>query len=265
MQVRRLGWGGIAVALAGALGTVGVGALRAQDAAPGKKATGKAASKFRDRGGVPLRKALPNAADPLAKAGAGGRPQEVEAPLGSSHYRFKMTTFDGTTLATKYYPSRLGTTAPVILMIHERDRSGKDFEGPIADLKGRGLAEYFQGQGYAILIPDLRGHGTNTRRALAPKDWRQMVDDLQVAYQFLLDRHNRGELNVAKLGVLALGEGANLAAAWLSLPGGAVASEGRVSDISALTLISPMAEGEGFRLSQVMAQLADRVPIQIIV
>jgi hypothetical protein len=253
------------LAIAVALGTVGVGALRAQNAAPGKKATGKVAGKLRNQGGVPLKKALPNAADPLAKPDAGGRPQEKEAPLGSFHYRFKMTVFDGTTLATKYYPSRLGTTAPVILMIHERDRSGKDFEDPIADLKGHGLAEYFQSQGYAILIPDLRGQGANTRRPLASKDWRQMVDDLQAAYQFLLDRHNRGELNVAKLGVLALGAGANLAAAWLSLPGGAIASEGRVSDASALTLISPLAEGEGFRLSQVMAQLANRVPIQIIV
>jgi hypothetical protein len=265
MQVRRSGWDGIALAIAVALGTVGVGALRAQNAAPGKKATGKVAGKLRNQGGVPLKKALPNAADPLAKPDAGGRPQEKEAPLGSFHYRFKMTVFDGTTLATKYYPSRLGTTAPVILMIHERDRSGKDFEDPIADLKGHGLAEYFQSQGYAILIPDLRGQGANTRRPLASKDWRQMVDDLQAAYQFLLDRHNRGELNVAKLGLLALGAGANLAAAWLSLPGGAIASEGRVSDASALTLISPLAEGEGFRLSQVMAQLANRVPIQIIV
>ena len=40
-----------------------------------------------------------------------------------------------------------------------------------------------------------------------------MVDDLQAAYQFLVDRHNRGKLNLAKFGVLALGEGANLAAA----------------------------------------------------
>jgi dienelactone hydrolase len=261
MQVRRSGWGGIAWAVAVALGVIGAGALRAQNPPAGKKAAGKVPSKLRNQGGVPLKKALPNAADPLAK------PQEKEKaePAGSFHYRFKLIVFDGTALMTKYYPSRLGTTAPVILMVHEKDRSGKDFEDPILDLKGRGLAEHLQGQGYAVLIPDLRGQGTNQRRALSPKDWRQMVDDLQAAYHFLIDRHNRGELNLSKLGVLGVGEGANLASAWLSTSGGAVASEGRLSDASALALISPMAEGEGLRLGPVMAQLANRFPIQIIV
>jgi hypothetical protein len=261
MQIRRSGWGGIAVTFAVALGMIGVGALHAQNPPAAKKAPGKIPSKIRNQGGVPLKKALPNAADPLAK------PQEKEKgdAAGSFHYRFRMQVAEDVILMTKYYPSRLGTTAPVILMIHEKDRSGKDFEDPILDLKGVGLAEHFQAQGYAVLIPDLRGQGTNPRRALSPRDWRQMIDDLQGAYHFLLDRHNRGELNVGKLGILAIGEGANLAAAWLSTPGGAVASEGRVSDASALALISPMAEGEGLRLSQVMAQLANRLPIQIIV
>ena len=66
-----------------------------------------------------------------------------------------------------------------------------------------------------------------------------MVDDLQAAYQFLVDRHNRGELNLARLGVVGLGEGANLAAAWAYLPGGGVSTEGRVTDIAGLVLVSP--------------------------
>ena len=66
-----------------------------------------------------------------------------------------------------------------------------------------------------------------------------MVGDLQSAYLFLLDRHNRGELNLAKLGVVALGDGANLAAAWAYQPGAAITSEGRPSDLSALALRAP--------------------------
>ena len=257
------------MAWAFAVALLTVGAAAGQNALPAKKAAGKIHSKIRNQGGVPLKKALPNAADPLAKpAPAKGQEKDKEKDVpapGTFHYKFKMTVFDGTVLNTHYYPSRLGTTAPVVLMVHEKDSSGKVFEDPIPDLKGRGLAEYLQSQNYAVLIPDLRGHGANPRRSLSPKDWALMVDDLQACYQFLLDRHNRGELNVAKLGILALGEGANLAAAWLALPGGAVASEGRVSDASALALISPLADGEGFRLNQVMAQLANRVPVLLMV
>ena len=63
------------------------------------------------------------------------------------------------------------------------------------------------------------------------------------AYYCLVDRHNWGELNVAKLGVVAMGEGANVAATWAAV-GGAVSSEGRVSDLGALILISPMIDAQ---------------------
>ncbi len=111
-------------------------------------------------------------------------------------------------------------------MVHEKDRSSKDFEDPIRDLKGQGLAEHMQGLNYAVMTFDLRGHGANVRGPLTPQSWKMMVDDLQAAYVFLLDRHNRGELNLAQLGVLGVGEGANLVAAWAASPGGAVSSEG---------------------------------------
>ena len=52
-------------------------------------------------------------------------------------------------------------------------------------------------------------------------------------YLFLVDRHNRGDFNLAKLGVIAMGDGANLVAAWASMPGAAVSSEGRISDLQA--------------------------------
>jgi hypothetical protein len=240
-----------------ALGTVG--AAVAQNAATKAKGAGAGGKAVRGKGRAgPLKKALPNAADPLAAPAL-----KKAAPAGSFHFKLRITMFDSTPLAATYYPSRLGTGAPVLLLIHEKDRSGKDFEEPIGDLKGEGLALHLQGQGYAVLILDLRGQGANPRRALSAQDWREMVADLQGAYQFLVDRHNRGELNLAKLGVVALGEGANLAAAWASLPGGAVSNEGRTSDLAALVLVSPLAGGEGFRLHTVLATLAPRVPLLV--
>jgi alpha-beta hydrolase superfamily lysophospholipase len=177
----------------------------------------------------------------------------------------KLVAPDETTLAAAYYPSKLGTNAPAVLLIHEKDRSSKDFEEPIDDLKGEGLAEYLQGQGHSVLTLDLRGHGANLRRPLSPKDWQKMVYDLQAAYQFLVDRTNRGELNLAKLTVIGLGEGANLAAAWAYQPGAAVSNEGRTSDLCALVLVSPMADGEGLLLGEVLGALAPRFPLMLMV
>ena len=145
-----------------------------------------------------------------------------EAPIGSYYYRLKLHTYDNASLAAAYFPAKIETGTPVVLLVHEKDRSSKDFEDPIAELKNQGLAEHLQGAGYAVLSFDLRGYGANTRRAMSDREWKDMVYDLQAAYHFLLDRHNRGELNLSKLGVIALGDGANLAAAWAFQPGAAV-------------------------------------------
>jgi hypothetical protein len=147
------------------------------------------------------------------------------------------------------------------MLIHEMNRSRKDFEDPVIELKGEGLAEHLQGLGYAVLSVDLRGQGQNPRRALNASERSLLVEDLQAGYFFLLDRHNRGDLNLAKLGVVALGESANLVTAWAYQPGAAVTTEGRPSDLSALALISPQPEGFGYVLGRLLASLAPRVPL----
>ena len=63
------------------------------------------------------------------------------------HYTFRLRSFDGTPLAASYYPSRLGNSAPVVMLIHEMGRSRKDFEDPVQELKGQGLAAHLQGLG----------------------------------------------------------------------------------------------------------------------
>jgi len=246
-------WKALAAA-AVSLVMVGIAAAQAQP----KQNRGR----LRNQGGAPLKKARPEAADPLAKGknkAAGGN----NAP-GTFHYTFKLHSFDGTPLAASFYPSKLGSSAPVIMLIHEANRSRKDFEETVTDLKGQGLAAYLQQEGYAILSMDLRGQGQNPRRTLTANDRSLMAEDLQAGYVFLLDRHNRGDFNVAKLGVLALGEGANLTAAWAYQPGAAVSTEGRASDLNALVLISPYPEGSGYVLSHIIPSLAPRVPLALL-
>lgn len=244
-----------------ALGTVGVSLALAQaPAARGKAGSGKAArGKARGANNAPQKKGPPNAADPLAQQV--NNAADKAAPKGTYHFRLRIESYDDTTLAASYYPAKADTAAPVVLLVHEKDRSGKDFEDPVGELKGLGLAEHLQSLGYAVLAFDLRGYGANPRRPMGDREWREMVNDLQVVYQFLVDRNNRGEVNLSRLGVVALGEGANLVAAWAYLPGGAVSSEGRVTDLSGLVLVSPMPEGEGYQFATLMNSLAPRIPV----
>ncbi len=248
-------------ALAVSLAVVGLVMAQAPQQPQQQRPQRRTRGQIRDQGGVPLpkEKAKPDAADPLGKAAPAG-------PLipGTYHFNFRLHSFDGAPLAASYYRSKLGSTAPVVMLIHESSRSRKDFEDPVLELKGQGLAEHLQGLDYAVLTLDLRGHGQNPRHPLTPRDRPRLVEDLQAAYFFLVDRHNRGELNLSKLGVIALGDGANLAAAWAFQPGSAVTTEGHPSDLSALVLVSPMPEGSGYLLRHVTPSLATRIPMLLL-
>ncbi len=225
---------------------------------------GQNRGRLRNQGGVPLKKARPEAFDPLIKAdGADAKGKAKAAANGTYHYIFKLHSFDGSPLAASYYPSKLGSTAPVIMLVHEANRSRKDFEEQVEGLKGQGLAEHLQAEGYAVFSMDLRGQGQNPRRVLTTSDRSLLAEDFQAAYMFLLDRHNRGDLNVAKLGVIAVGEGANLAVAWAYQPGAAVSTDGRPSDLGALVLISPYPTGSSYVLAHVLPSLAPRIPLAL--
>jgi hypothetical protein len=233
------------------LSVIGIAAAQGQRRGQGGR------DQVRNQGGVPLKKARPEAGDPLTKVPVA----PVRSEPGTFHYTFRLRSFDGTPLAASFYPSKLGSSAPVVMLIHEMGRSRKDFDDAVDELKGQGLAEQLQSLGYAVFSMDLRWQGQNPRRALAADERPKLIEDLQAAYFFLVDRHNRGDLNLAKLGVIALGDGANLVASWAFQPGAAVTIEGRPSDLSAFAAISPAPEGFGYVLRHAVASLAGRVPL----
>ena len=169
---------------------------------------------------------------------------------------------EATSLASSYYPPNpSGTMGPTVLLVHDFGRSRKDFDDPIGELRGEGLAVHLQNLGFAVLSLDLRGQGQNARRAITANDRELMVQDLQAAYQFLVDRNNRGELNLSKFGVLGVGEGANLVASWAFQPGSAMTIDDRPSDINAMVLVSPKPIGHGYRLDQILGPLGARFPV----
>jgi pimeloyl-ACP methyl ester carboxylesterase len=252
-----------------------VGIALAQNPAPEPRLRGDApANKGKAKAGVAkVRKGglrAPGGAGPKGDVHKGADPlvNALQGPEWPYHFTLKYIAGDRQPLAATFYPSRAGANAAVIMLIHDRGsgRSDKDFEEPIEELKGQSFAEYLQEQDYAVLALDLRGHGENPRRDGDPsaREWAAQIQDLQTAYHFLIDRNNRRELNLSKFGVLGVGHGANLVLAWAASTGGAVASEGRISDLGALVLISPQEDSFGLRLLTLLRPLAPRLPILLI-
>lgn len=198
-----------------------------------------------------------------AKANANPNPNAPRVPTWPFHYTLKLGGADGTALASEYYPARDSFEAPVVVLVHESSsgRASKDFAQPIEDLKGKTFAHHLQEQGFAVFVLNPRGGGENREAQSAAQTWRLKVADMQNVYRFLVDRHNRGELNIAKLGIVALGDAGNVAAAWAASPGGGVSNEGRLSDIGALVFVSPVAEIPGFPLSRTLPSITTRFPL----
>ena len=195
--------------------------------------------------------------DPLLAASA-------NLPRTPFHFRIRARSSEMRGGASfSYYPSKLGTKSSPVVTIHERNQSPVDFETPIKDLSEWGLAQSMQKSGYAVLVVDLRGSDFEFRQpvGLIEREPTSALSDLQIAYLFLLDRHNRGELNLANLGILALGDGCNLAVAWASARGAAVSSADRGSDIASMALISPRPDLFGSRIQIALASLAGRIPL----
>ncbi len=79
-----------------------------------------------------------------------------------------------------------------------------DWGGSRADLLP--FAEYLQKSGYAVIVPDLRGHGESTARAggtakldsakFRKSDMAGVLLDIERCKKYLVQRNNDGELNI---------------------------------------------------------------------
>ncbi len=191
-----------------------------------------------------------------------------------------LSTRDGVTLFVQYYPGGYIKTpqevkkiepkqvVPLIL-IHDWNGRGADF----AELAA-GLQQY----GYAVAVPDLRGHGQSTvmRTVAGPVtlDVSQMnnreinallagmIEDIDTVKAHLLGENNKGQLNIELLGVIGAGTGTLVAMNWAvhdwnkqSLP---AYKQGK--DVKALVLLSPI---ESFRSMNNRAALSHPVVSQL--
>ncbi len=135
-------------------------------------------------------------------------------------------TADGVEIAAVYYSPALGQGKETreakesipVLLLHEYGGSGADFKG---------LAEFLQQQKrFAVLVPDLRGHGGSTmtkggreldHKKMPPKMCHGIYakgGDIDACKGFLMKENNQGRLNIDKLCLVGAGLGATLAMNW---------------------------------------------------
>lgn len=196
---------------------------------------GKAAAK--PRGGLRISGApVAKIRDQVEKKNAADRP-ELARSRDTQYYRIAIARSDNSRINLNYYPALPGENPAVVLLVHEKDRSSRDFSDKIEDSKdANGLAAALQKEGFAVISLDVAGlteplkKGNVVARDAQPKaaaaakaadakasgnQVEQAVNDLKLTYQFMVDRHNRQEFNLGKLTLLSLGEGANAALEWI--------------------------------------------------
>lgn len=152
-----------------------------------------------------------------------------------------LTTDDGKQLAATYYKSVKGKDAPALILLHQQGSSRLAWKIPMVDR----LHE----EGYAILTFDFRKHGeAGGGEKLGAHDYVGMVNDLETAKAFLVEEHEKGNLNIRKTGIVAPAMAGPIAlvftaADWLRSPHDDAptleASTPRGQDIRALVLLSP--------------------------
>ncbi|MDP6418299.1 MAG: alpha/beta hydrolase [Candidatus Krumholzibacteria bacterium] len=112
--------------------------------------------------------------------------------------RLEYTMSDSLKMAVSYYPPR-GEPRGALLILHDRGGEGvwyRDFAG---ELQARGLA---------VLLPDLRGHGSSRiegRRALPEFEVPRICEDLQSPLDLLRSQDGLQDSNWS---ILAVGESA---------------------------------------------------------
>jgi pimeloyl-ACP methyl ester carboxylesterase len=137
-----------------------------------------------------------------------GAEDEIPAPE-----EIKLDTADGLGLALTYYASTKGKQAIPVVMLHGLKQSRNDWKD---------LAGVLQKQGFAVIVPDLRGHGGSKRvkgmdkpldaGTMPVAQFGAMVTkDMAAVKDFLREKNNDGELNIDKLCVLGAEMGASVA------------------------------------------------------
>ena len=154
-----------------------------------------------------------------------------------------LTTKDNVELRAEWFPGEPGKTTVPVILIH-------DWDGSRTDLYP--LASYLHKEkGYAVLVPDLRGHGDSIsrknvdelidRKKFRKNDFIGVLEDIDCCKRFLVAKNNQGEVNVDLLVIGVVGKMSPFAVDytlrdWSWAPLGGI-KQGQ--DVKAIVMISP--------------------------
>lgn len=168
-----------------------------------------------------------------------------------------LLTRDRVKLKASYYASTKGKEAIPIMLVHEWGGQASPYND---------LAVSLQKEGYAVLIPEYRGHGASksyTDRSGRQKDFETdrmgrrdveavIMADLESAKGFLKEENNEEKLNLNALVLLGVREGCLLAAHWAqrdwAFPSVGAKKQGQ--DVKALIFVSPVKTFKGVAMDR---------------
>jgi len=159
-------------------------------------------------------------------------PATTASKSAATSQRMTVRTDDGVQISATFYEAST-RPAPVVLYIHQLQKSRKDWDAVATQLAAEGIA------GFAI---DLRGHGES---AGSPQDYSGMVQDVRAARRFLAARP---DLTATRVGIAGASIGATLSALVAGDDG----------TIASLALLSPSMEYRGLRLDAAMKKYGAR-------
>ena len=155
-----------------------------------------------------------------------------------------LTTEDNFDLKASYFKSNGGKDAAVVVLLHGKRGQRRLWTGVATQLQ--------KSYDFAVLTVDLRGHGDSAfkkKTELKKTDYEAMVAmDMKAIKEFLFEEHQKGQLNMAKTGIVGCDFSAAVAIAFAEIDWNeepyddnpnADQRTPRGQDVQALVLVSP--------------------------
>jgi pimeloyl-ACP methyl ester carboxylesterase len=184
------------------------------------------------------------------------------APKRAAFEEKTLVTRDGVQLRCTYFPSAAGKNAPVAILLHGKAGNRLVWQTGAGNLPG--FAQALQSNDFAVVTVDLRGHGENVGGGaggapaankkpepvrLVARDYQAMAAfDLDAVKKFLLEEHEKGQLNVNKLAIVGADFSALIALSYFDIDWSKEPYDDapipaqrtpRGQDVRALVLLSP--------------------------